>query len=128
MHKEDILGTTFSGVGAPFQQYGKLNEQASGWSTDKVERLLELRISVQEMDLPDQLEPRLDASYISKHLSCLPEDLRHNMRRQGVKKRRSRIESYFGNTYGYIPPRVRRHISGLYHHNDRGLPALRRTA
>ena len=40
---ENILssGFTFSGSGARFQQYGKLNHQASGWNEDRIDRLLE---------------------------------------------------------------------------------------
>ena len=97
---------TFTGYGARFQQYGKLNHQASGWNADRIDRLLEPRVSNEEMNLPDGPEPRLDSDYIDKHLLCLPEELRRNIRRQGVKKRQRRIESYFVNTYGYIPPRV----------------------
>ena len=127
---EDLLspGFTFSGAGARFQQYGKLNHNASGWNADRIDRLLEPRVSNEEMNLPDGPEPRLDSDYIDKHLLCLPEELRRNIRRQGVKKRQRRIESYFVNTYGYIPPRVRRLISGSYRPSHKGLPALRQTA
>ena len=129
-HTENLLTSdfTFSGYGARFQQYGKLNHHASGWNADRIDRLLEPRVSNEEMNLPDGPEPRLDSDYIDKHLLCLPEELRRNIRRQGVKKRQRRIESYFVNTYGYIPPRVRRLISGSYRPSHKGLPALRRTA
>ena len=129
-HTENLLTSdfTFTGYGARFQQYGKLNHQASGWNTDRIDRLLEPRVSNEEMNLPDGPEPRLDSDYIDKHLLCLPEELRRNIRRQGVKTRQRRIESYFVNTYGYIPPRVRRLISGSYRPSHKGLPALRRTA
>ena len=79
------------------------------------------------MNLPDQPEPPLNSDYIDRHLMCLPEELHRNIRRQGVKKRQRRIESYFVNTHGYIPPRVRRLISGSYRPSEKGLPALRRT-
>ena len=121
-------GFTFSGSGARFQQYGKLNHKASGWNEERINRLLEPRVSNEEINLPDESKPRLDSDYIDKHLLCLPEELRRNIRRQGVKKRQRRIESYFVNTYGYIPPRVRRLISGSYRLSEKGLPALRRTA
>ena len=129
-HTENLLTSdfTFTGYGARFQQYGKLNHQASGWNADRIDRLLEPRVSNEEMNLPDGPEPRLDSDYIDKHLLCLPEELRRNIRRQGVKKRQRRIESYFVNTYGYIPPRVRRLISGSYRPSHKGLPALRKTA
>ena len=129
-HTENLLSSnfTFSGYGARFQQYGKLNHKASGWNEERIDRLLEPRVSNEEMNLPDGPEPRLDSDYIDKHLLCLPEELRRNIRRQGVKKRQRRIESYFVNTYGYIPPRVRRLISGSYRPSHKGLPALRRTA
>ena len=94
----------------------------------KIDRLLEPRVSTEEMNLPDQPEPRLDSDYIDRHLMCLPEKLHRNIRQQGVKKRQRRIESYCVNTYGYIPPRVRRLISGSYRPSLKGLPALRRTA
>ena len=121
-------GFTFSGSGARFQQYGKLNHKASGWNEERIDRLLEPRVSNEEINLPDGPEPRLDSDYIDTHLLCLPEELRRNIRRQGVKKRQRRIESYFVNTYGYIPPRVQRLISGSYRPSEKGLPALRRTA
>ena len=121
-------GFTFSGSGARFQQYGKLNHKVPGWNEERINRLLEPRVSNEEINLPDGPTPRLDSDYIDKHLLCLPEELRKNIRRQGVKKRQRRIESYFVNTYGYIPPRVRRLISGSYRLSDKGLPALRKTA
>ena len=130
IHTENLLSSnfTFSGYGARFQQYGKLNHKASGWNEERIDRLLEPRVSNEEMNLPDGPEPRLDSDYIDKHLLCLPEELRRIIRRQGVKKRQRRIESYFVNTYGYIPPRVRRLISGSYRPSHKGLPALRKTA
>ena len=79
-------GFTFSESGARFQQYGKLNHQASGWNEDRIDRLLKPRVSTEEMNLPDQPEPRLDSDYIDRHLMCLPEELRRNIRQQGVKK------------------------------------------
>ena len=123
-----LSGFTFSGSGAKFQQYGKLNHRASGWNEERIDRLLEPRISNEEKNLPNGPEPRLDSDYIDTHLLCLPEDLRRNIRKQGVIKRQRRIESYFVNTYGYIPPRVRRLISGSYRPSEKGLPALRRSA
>ena len=85
---ENLLssGFTFSGSGAKFQQYGKLNHQASGWNEERIDRLLEPRISNEEKNLPDGPEPRLNSDYIDTHLLCLPEDLRRNIRKQGVKK------------------------------------------
>ena len=85
---ENILssGFTFSGSGARFQQYGKLNHQASGWNEDRIDRLLEPRVSTKKMNVPDQPEPRLDSDYIDRHLMCLPEELRRNIQRQGLKK------------------------------------------
>ena len=58
---ENLLssGFTFSGSGARFQQYDKLNHRASGWNEDRIDRLLEPRVSSEEMNLPDQPEPRL---------------------------------------------------------------------
>ena len=72
-------GFTFSGSGARFQQYGKLNHKASGWNEERINRLLEPRVSNEEINLPDGSEPRLDSDYIDTHLLSLPEELRRNI-------------------------------------------------
>ena len=103
----------FSGSG--FNYYGELDPSADGWDEGRVRRLLERNIPEEELSLPNEPPPRLDARYLSRRFGCLPPGLYRNVSNQGITRRAPRIESYFINQYGSVPPRVRRLLTGSYH-------------
>ena len=109
-----ILLQEFSGGGL-FNKYGKLDANAKGWDEERIERLLQRTIPEHELSLPNEPPPRLTVDYLSKRFGCLPIGLYRNILKQTLDRRPQRIESYFAQQYGSVPPRVRRLLTGSYY-------------
>ena len=101
MREEEVF------TGSGFNHYGELDPSADGWDEGRVRRLLEKNIPEHEVSLPNEPPPRLDARYLSRRFGCLPTGLYRNVSNQAINRRAPRIESYFVNQYGSVPPRVR---------------------
>ena len=63
--------------------------------------------------------PSLTKEYIERELNFLPEAFRRSMYRRSIHLRSGKIIRYLIDTYGYIPPRINRLVTGSYHsHRD----------
>ena len=101
--------------GRPMPRYGSIVSPYEDWYVQR-EIPNEEEMSV----VPDApAPPSLTKEYIERELNFLPEAFRRSMYRRSIHLRSGKIIRYLIDTYGYIPPRINRLVTGSYHsHRD----------
>ena len=97
------------GEGRPMPHYGSIVSPDEDWYVQR-------EVPNGEMSIPDAPAPSLTKEYIERELNFLPEAFRKSMYRRSIHLRSGKIIRYLIDTYGYIPPRINRLITGSYHH------------
>ena len=105
---------TAAGYGRPLPNYGPIVSPYEEWYIQR--EVPEMH----HMSIPDAAHPSLTKEYIEKELDFLPEAFRKNMYRRSIDLRVGKIIRYLKDTYGYVPPRINRLVTGSYHHNSHG--------